>query len=124
MKKLLLLIMPLIISCTMVRRDKQKCTENKKFKKEFFKRINLIEDNLSLRQDSSFKNSLIFISNYAPVSFYETMNYARIYPPQALVRDKEIWLKWYEKNKCTNIQLKKDYPVPEQYKEFFEYDDL
>jgi len=49
------------------------------------------------------------------------MNYARIYPPQALERDKEAWIKWYEDNKCKNIQLKNNYPIPEQDKKFFEY---
>jgi len=122
-KKLFLILLPIIFSCSPFRSGNKNigCIENDKFKEEFFIRINIVEQNLSLKQDSLFRNSLIFLSNYAPVSFYETMNYARIYPPQALERDKKVWIKWYEDNKCKNIQLKKNYPIPEQYKEFFEY---
>ena len=97
------------------------CIENDKFKEEFFRRINIVEQNLPLNQDSLFRSSLIFLSNYAPVSFYETINYARIYPLKALERDKKVWIKWYEDNKCKNLQLKENYPIPEQYQEFFEY---
>jgi hypothetical protein len=122
MKNILLLLLPIIFSVSSCKIGKSSidCIENNKFKKEFFMRINLVEQNLPLNQDSLFRSSLIFLSNYAPVSFYETVNYARIYPPQAFEKDKKLWIKWYEDNKCKNIQLKKNYPIPEQYKEFFE----
>lgn len=108
-----------IMSCSTLSKEKDSCHENKRFKKEFFKRINYVEKNIYSYQDSAYRSSLIFISNYAPVSFYETVNYARLYPPQALRKDKKIWLEWYGVNKCNNIQLKEKYPIPEQYKEFF-----
>ena len=123
MRKIISIFISVIfISCSTLKNGKQSagCIENDKFKKEFFARINLVEQNLSLNQDSLFRSSLIFISNYAPVSFYETMNYARVYPPQAFEKDKQVWIKWYEDNKCKNVQLKESYPIPEQYKEFFE----
>ena len=122
MKKIFLVFLPIIFSCSLINNGNMSkgCIENLKFKKEFFIRINIVDQNLSLKQDSLFRNSLIFLSNYAPVSFYETMNYARIYPPQALEIDKKVWIKWYEDNKCKNIKLKKSHPIPEQYKEFFE----
>lgn len=124
MKKITSIFISVVfISCSTLKNDKQsmECIENDEFKKEFFNRINIVEQNLSLKQDSLFRSSLIFLSNYAPVSFYETMNYARVYPPQAFERDRKVWIKWYEENKCKNIQLKESYPIPEQYKEFFEY---
>ena len=122
MRIIFVILLPIIFSCSYFQNftKRNDCIENKKFKKDFFSQIEIVEHNLFLRQDSTFRQSLIFISNYAPVSFYETINYARIYPPQALERDKIIWLKWYEENKCKNIQLKKSHPIPEQYKEFFE----
>ena len=121
MKKIFIILLTFIMSCSISSRKKTTCTENKIFKNEFFNRINYVEKNIYSHQDSVFKNSLIFISNYAPVSFYETMNYARIYHSNVLEKDKLIWIKWYENNKCKNIQLKRNYPIPEQYKEFFEY---
>lgn len=123
MKKIFLFLLPIIFSCSLFKNGKKsiRCIENEKFKKEFFIRINIVEQNLSLRQDSTFRNALIFISNYAPVSFYETVNYARIYHSNVLEKDKKIWLEWYEENKCHNIQLKEKHLIPEQYKEFFEY---
>ena len=123
MKKILLILLPIIFSGSSCKSGKNSiaCIENNKFKEEFFMRINIVEQNLSLNQDSLFRSSLIFLSNYAPVSFYETMNYARIYPLQAFEKDKKIWIKWYEDNKCKNLQLKENYLIPEQYKEFFEY---
>lgn len=120
MKKVLIILLIFIMSCSTSSRKKTTCTENKIFRNEFFDRISYIKKNIFSHQDSSFKNSLIFISNYAPVSFYETMNYARIYPPQAFKKDKKNWLEWYEENKCNNIQLKEKHLIPEQYKEFFE----
>lgn len=119
MRIIILIPFSLFFSCVISK--KNNCTENKKFEIEYFKKINYVETHMFSHQDSTFRNSLIFISNYAPVSFYETMNYARIYPPQALEKDKREWLKWYEENKCTNIQLKDKYLIPERYKEFFEY---
>jgi hypothetical protein len=123
MKNILLILLLTIFYYSSCKSGKNSmhCIENDKFKKEFFRRINIVEQNLSLNQDSLFRSSLIFLSNYAPVSFYETMNYARIYPPQALERDKKVWIKWYEDNKCNNLQLKENYPIPEQYQEFFKY---
>lgn len=121
MKKTLIILLPILISCTILSKNKTGCIENEKFKREFFNQIKYIENNISTRQDSLFKNSLIFISNYTKVSFQHMMNYSRTYPTGIFKKDKEIWMKWYEENKCNNIQLKKSYPIPEQYKEFFEY---
>jgi hypothetical protein len=123
MKKTYLILIPFILSCSFLKMNKKnnECVENFKFKKEFFKNIAYIENNILIQQDSTFRSSLIFISNYAQVSFHEMMNYSRTYPIAMLAKDKKDWLKWYEENKCTNIQLKDKYSIPERYKEFFEY---
>lgn len=82
------------------------CNENLKFKTEFFKNIENIESHITTVKDESFDNSLKFISKYTDVSFESMMNYARTYPIGAFEKDKEVWLKWYEENKCQNIQFK------------------
>jgi hypothetical protein len=34
------------------------------------------------------------------------LNYAHIYPGSTFESDKIVWMKWYEENKCNNIQFK------------------
>lgn len=91
------------------------CHENLKFKEIFFCHIKYVENNINLSQDSTFRKSVIFVSNYAPVSLGKIMNYARTYPIGVFEEDLKNWLKWYEENKCKNIQLKKTYVIPEVY---------
>ncbi|WP_294732520.1 hypothetical protein [uncultured Flavobacterium sp.] len=57
-------------------------------------------------KNESFDSSLKFISKYTHVSFNSMNNYARTYPLGIFEKDKEGWLKWYEENKCNNIQFK------------------
>lgn len=71
---------------------------------------------INLSQDSTFRKSVIFISNYAPVSVENIMNYARIYPTGVFKEDLKNWLQWYEENKCKNIQFKSSYIIPHVYK--------
>ena len=100
------------------------CKENLKFKKEFFKNIKNIEAYFTLQSTTVFNNfdeyertitdereknyeaSLKFISKYAHVSFESRANYDRSYPIGVYQKDREGWLKWYEDNKCKNIQFK------------------
>ncbi|TRW22986.1 hypothetical protein FMM05_14910 [Flavobacterium zepuense] len=82
------------------------CTENSQFKKQFFSNINYIEKNISVKQDEQFRTSLKFISKYAYVSYDSMLNYARTYPIGIFEDDKKGWLKWYDENKCSNIQFK------------------
>lgn len=122
MKKLLLIFVLYFISCSVFKSGKsgKDCLENEKFKKKFFAQIANIKNNISLSQDKTFLNSLIFISNYAPVSFEEMMNYGRTYTIKTLEKDEPKWIEWYQQNKCNNIQLKKNYTVPEKYLIYFE----
>jgi len=100
------------------------CNENLKFKIEFFKNIKIVEDYVKLESTTEFNNldeyehimtdekrknyevSLKFISKYAYVSFESMANYDRGYPIGVYKKDSQGWLKWYEENKCKNIQFK------------------
>ncbi|MBP6430637.1 MAG: hypothetical protein KA319_02635 [Ferruginibacter sp.] len=82
------------------------CNENREFKETFFNHVENIERNIFVRQDSAFKNSLIFISRYTHVSLEEMLNYAGLYPSSAFETDKKGWIQWYEGNKCNYIRFK------------------
>ncbi|WBV60549.1 hypothetical protein PFY12_00170 [Chryseobacterium camelliae] len=82
------------------------CKENLEFKKEFFSNIKTIDSLIYKNQNQQFNKSLGFISKYSHVTFESTLNYSRKYPGGAYEKDRKIWIDWYEKNKCTNIQFK------------------
>lgn len=98
------------------------CNENLDFKKVFFekvqdveifitkqlqlKSIENIENYYTKDRIDSFENSLSFISKYSKVSYESMVNYNRSYPYGVYEEDKKNWLKWYDENKCSNIQLK------------------
>lgn len=48
------------------------------------------------------------------------MNYGRTYGIKTLEKDEIDWLKWYQENKCKNVQLKNKYPIPDKYLTFFQ----
>lgn len=92
------------------------CKENIKFKKKFFYHFNYIEDHMFKAQDSLFRVSVTFISNYAPISTNKLWNYDRSYPSGVFEKDRVNILKWYEENKCNNIQFKSSLTIPDAYK--------
>src|SRR5690554_6560427 len=106
------------ISCKSISdtKDGNNCVENTQFKEKFFYHIKYIKNNISVLQDSKFKESVIFLSNYAPVSTNHIMNYARSYPIGIFEKDRINILEWYEENKCNNIQFKSSYIIPDAYK--------
>lgn len=83
------------------------CKENLEFKEKFLSSIKFIDTLIYSIQGRKFNETLNFISKYTHVSTESMLNYARIYPSGAYEKDRKIWLDWYEKNKCTNIQFKK-----------------
>lgn len=111
--KSLIFACAIFVSCKSV--DTSGCNENKKFRESFFYHIENVEKNISVSQDSSFIQSIIFISNYAPVSLNHIMNYSRTYPTGIFKQDHVGWIKWYEENKCKNIQFRDSYILPEVY---------
>jgi hypothetical protein len=100
------------------------CNENTSFKVEFFKNVKNVEDFIVMESTTHFEDfeeyekliteekiytyklSLKFISKYAHVSYESMLNYATAYPLEVYEKDKQGWLKWYEENKCSNIQFK------------------
>lgn len=101
------------LSCSITKKrasynENSQCIENEKFKNEFFKNIDIIDNLINKNQNEIFHKSLKFISLYTPVSFETMLNYGSIYPYGTYEKDKQIWLDWYEKNKCNNIQFKQD----------------
>jgi hypothetical protein len=86
--------------------NKITCNENLVFKKQFFGHIQNVENLIYEIQNESFRNSLNFIGKYTHVSFESMSNYANTYPSGIFLKDKKLWLKWYEDNRCKNIQLK------------------
>ena len=122
MKKVLLILISYLASCSVTPNviSSGDCIENKKFKKYYFTQVEYVKKNISVSQDKKFLDALIFIANYAPVSFEEMMNYGRTYGIRTLEKDEVMWLKWYQENKCSNLQLKKNYTIPEKYLIFFE----
>jgi hypothetical protein len=116
MKKILILIILILISCKSTK-PKIDCDENEQFKQMFFSHIENIDKNMTISQNAKFRESVIFISNYAPTSTNEIMNYARSYPFGIYQQDRKKWIEWYEENKCKNIQLKNSYIIPDAYKE-------
>jgi hypothetical protein len=86
--------------------EEKPCVENLAFKKVYFENIRTIDSLETRAQNESFHESLKFIAKYTHVSFESMLNYARSYPYGIYQEDKVIWLKWYEENKCNNIQFK------------------
>jgi hypothetical protein len=106
-----------LISCK-ASHQKSDCNENMKFKEMFFHHVEYIENNIGAVQDAKFRQSVTFISNYAPVSVDSIMNYAMSYPIGIFQQDKIKWIEWYEENKCKNIQFKDTYIIPEVYQDY------
>lgn len=99
----------LFISCVTSRDykevNKNNCNENVCFKEIFFKHINNVENQILTQDTDDFDISLRFISKYTHVSFESMANYSNIYPLGVFEKDKNDWLKWYDENKCNNIQF-------------------
>jgi hypothetical protein len=108
-----LIIITLFTSCLSGdKHEVSKCNENAKFKKDFFYNISIAEK-YTLEQQSptehkieikAFLKSLTFISKYTKVSMNKVSNYVIGYPNyQAFLLDKKEWIKWYNANKCNNL---------------------
>ncbi len=102
-----LLISLFLVSCKSINSisENDNCIENIEFKDYFFSNLKYIEENIYNLQDEKFRKSLKNLSKYVHVSFDRMSNYANIYPSGIFERDKKTWLKWYEKNKCNNLQI-------------------
>jgi len=83
------------------------CKENPEFKEKFSESVKFIDTLINSVQGRKFREALNFISKYTHVTSESMLNYAGKYTAGAYREDRKIWLDWYEKNKCTNIQFKK-----------------
>lgn len=125
MKSYIILIL-LCFSCSSPKKTgltSSPCNENNVFKEHFLKNIKVVDDFMVIQSKSEytdiddyelvmteerikeFRSSLNFLSRYTHVSFESMANYTRSYPVGVYEKDKEDWLKWYEENKCKNIQF-------------------
>jgi hypothetical protein len=108
-----ILLLLLLINCAnAVKKSKNiyvkgDCIENLEFKKEYFYHIKMIDSLVEKSQNKQFTKSLLFVSKYAHVSAESMLNYANTYPMGVYEDDRKVWLDWYDKNKCNNIQFKK-----------------
>lgn len=96
--------------CSSINKNaKLDCKENIEFKDAFMSNISNVE-NYTLGKEfdkNKFNDGIKFLSKYCHVSQEELMNYANEYTNSIVFyKDKEGWLKWYEENKCNNIQFK------------------
>ncbi len=83
------------------------CIENIAFGDTFFNCIKTIENFESgVGYGGYYRKSLYFIGQYVKVSTEKMLNYPNTYTTfNDFKNDKENWLKWYEENKCNNIQI-------------------
>ena len=96
----------LLISCVA---KQQPCKENPEFKNVYFEKIDIIDKRMSRKNsvtNEEFKKALLFISKYTSVDFESMANYAKTYPIGVYETDRIGWIKWYEENKCNNIQFR------------------
>lgn len=84
------------------------CIENSKFKERYFSSIEKVDNYILEKGDwKEYKKGLEFIAKYTKVSYDRMLNYNNSYTSiEDYKRDKENWLKWYEENKCKNVQIK------------------
>lgn len=105
MRSLRFVILLFILGCG-AKQNPNPCQENLEFKEEFFKQISIVENiTYGKERQGNLRESLKFISHYAPVSYGKLQNYTFGYNLESFEADKAGWLKWYEENKCNNIQF-------------------
>jgi len=84
------------------------CDENPAFKEQFFQSIRNAEDVIygKFHNREKYDEGLRFLSQYVSVDYDKALNYRNVYTLRGFEDDKKKWLKWYEENKCQNIQFK------------------
>jgi hypothetical protein len=91
--------------CSTTKITNTPCDENEQFKKTFFFNVDLVKKTIDKNQNEQFRKALNFISKYTLVSFENMLNYSNTYTIGAFNKDYKNWIKWYEENKCNNIQF-------------------
>jgi hypothetical protein len=126
MKMKIMLLSIILISCSNKITNIDKCKENIAFKKEWDENINFLINYYNVRQNESvyeeaignysitefseegdrYLSALEFISKYIPISYEYKTSFSGKLPYSIYLKEKERWNNWYEKNKCSDIQLK------------------
>ena len=104
-----LAILLLLNSCLATKgSNKRECDENQIFRNIFFDAIRKVEnDMLGKGEPGDYNEGLDFIDDYTKVSYDKMLNYSRSYTTmKEFEKDKKVWLRWYNKNKCYNLQVK------------------
>ena len=122
-----LVVLMAITACSSINKATVNCNENEHFKTisdYHFQQLNCYygmdckpqkaDENLTVKEKlelletpkNNYRKALVFISDYVPVSFKDTMNYAQSYPYGRYLKLRENWDIWYEANKCDHIELK------------------
>lgn len=93
--------------CNNIHIKKVWCEENEAFKKKFFISIRYIEEYVRGNVgEKRYKEAVQFIDQYTPVSWGKLLKYNPRIPYIVFLKDKDSWLRWYEINKCDDIQIK------------------
>jgi hypothetical protein len=113
MRKKVILIIAIALSmtlgnCSTSKLSQTNCNENDLFKKGFMLKVGNVEKyTYGVGNRKDFITGLEFISKYCHVSYNEMANFYNNYDNlESFKKDKEEWLKWYEENKCNNLQFK------------------
>lgn len=100
------------------------CNENDFFKELFFKHLNYLDSYYESsgivvyntddsfeekirkldKENSDYYNALSFFSKFPGIDYKYIGTYTGRIPYKIYLNEKKIWLEWYEKNKCNNIQ--------------------
>ena len=88
------------------------CTENSKFKKNYFRCIKNVESYVLNVKDKKnlyvsenvFMQSLKSLSKFGGVNWSLLENYSQNYSYSDFVKQKNGWLIWYNANKCKNLK--------------------
>jgi hypothetical protein len=105
---ILISIILLVTACSSKTILEKNCNENLEFKQAFFSRIDTVDLYFTKSERKPIRPALLFLSKYAPVSFSSMLNYANAYSYGAYLTDRKGWIEWYEKSKCSNIQIRKE----------------
>jgi hypothetical protein len=125
-KFLIIVLIVISISCSGKVFNTVSCVENKDFKKEWKKNIEFLDNYYAMRENISvyeeatrnysiteiseendrYFSSLEFVSKYVTINYVYKTSFSGSIPYRIYFEEKENWNEWYEKNKCSDIQLK------------------
>ena len=108
--------------------EREICNENLIFKKEFFSNLSILDDyyknkskSTNIANDiqlnfeeklekldkikSDYYKAIRFFSKYSKTNSEYAGNYINQIPYNKYLNYRKVWINWYEKNKCKNLEL-------------------